>query len=76
MKLTSGFNVTAGQAYSEDPVAKVIRRKIETLAEGKEVYDLPITWMLFQLEIQEVCSKNGKNYISFEDCIDLARETG
>ena len=69
-------NATAGQADSEDPVAKVIRRKIETLAEGKEVYDLPITWMLFQLEIQEVCSKNGKNYISFKDCIDLARETG
>ena len=69
-------NATAGQADSEDPMAKVIQRKIKTSTKGKEMYYLPITWMLFQLKIQEVCFKNRKYYISFKDCIDLSRETG
>ena len=73
--LFSVNNTTAGQKCTEDPVAKLIRAKIETLTEGKVVYDLPITWMLLQLEIQQVCSKRKKAYIPFQDCITLARET-
>ena len=74
--LFSVNNKTAGQESGEDPVANLIRTKIETLAEGKEVYNLPITWMLLQLEIQQVCNKRKKAYISFQDCITLAKETG
>ena len=32
--------------------------------------------MLLQLEIQQVCSEREKAYISFQDCIALAREIG
>ena len=67
-------NVTAGHPDAEDPVAKVIRKRIEMLAEEKEIYYLPITWMLLQLEIRNVCSKRGKAYISFQDCVAVARE--
>ena len=74
--LFSVNNATAGHPDAEDPVAKVIRKRIETLAEKKEVYNLPITWMLLQLEIRDVCSKREKAYISFQDCVSLARETG
>ena len=74
--LFSVNNATAGHPYAEDPVAEVIRKRIETLSEEKEVYNLPITWMLLQLEIQQVCSKREKAYISFQDCVALARETG
>ena len=74
--LFSVNNATAGHEDLEDPVAEVIRKRIETLAEDKEVYNLPITWMLLQLEIQQVCSKREKAYISFQDCVALARETG
>ena len=73
--LFSVNNVTAGQAV-EDPVAEIVRKKIELLAEEKEVYNLPITWMILQLEIRENCSKTGKAYISFQDCVALARDTG
>ena len=73
--LFSVNNKTAGQESGEDPVANLIRTKIEALAEGKEVYNLPITWMLLQLEIQQVCSKRKKAYISFQDCISLAKDT-
>ena len=74
--LFSVNNATAGHPDAEDPVAKVIRKRIETLAEEKEAYNLPITWMLLQLEIRDVCSKKEKAYISFQDCVALARETG
>ena len=74
--LFSVDNTTAGSKYREDPVAKDIRNRIEILASKKEVYELPITWMLLQLEIRQVCSKRGKSYISFNDCVTIAKESG
>ena len=74
--LFSVNSATAGYPDAEDPAAEIIRKRIETLAEEKEVYNLPITWMLLQLEIRDVCSKREKAYISFQDCVALARETG
>ena len=74
--LFSVDNTTAGSKVSEDPVAKDMRKKIETLASKKEVYELPITWMLLQLEIRQVCSKKKKSYISFSDCVNIAKQSG
>ena len=74
--LFSVDNTTAGNKYSEDPVASVIRSRIEDLAAEKGVYELPITWMLLELEIQQVCAKKDKSYISFDECFALARDTG
>ena len=69
-------NTTAGRNNYEDPVANVIRNKIEKLANYKDIYELPITWMLLELEIRHACSKKEKAYISLQDCVTLARETG
>ena len=69
-------NSTAGSKHMEDPLANDIRKRIETLASKKEVYELPITWMLLQLEIRQVCSKRGKSYISFNDCVTIAKKSG
>ena len=73
--LFSVDNTTAGREDIEDPVANEIRNKIEILAKEKDVYELPITWMLLELEIRHVCFKREKAYISFQDCIATARET-
>ena len=69
-------NTTAGSNNYEDPVANIIRNKIEKLAEHKDIYELPITWMLLELEIRHACSKKEKAYISFQNCVTLAKETG
>ena len=74
--LFSADSTTAGSNNYEDPVANVIRNKIEKLAECKDIYELPITWMLLELEIRHACSKKEKAYISLQDCVTLARETG
>jgi len=68
-------NTTAGDEINEDPVADVIRNKIEGIAENKDVYELPITWMLLELEIRQVCTKNRKLYISFSECVILAKSS-
>jgi len=64
-------NTTAG-GENEDPIAGVIRNKIEEIVEHKDIYELPITWMLLELEIRQYCKKNKKLYVSFNECISLA----
>ncbi|XP_065907268.1 uncharacterized protein [Dysidea avara] len=68
-------NTTAGDTSKEDPVANLIRNKIETLAFDKDIYDVPITWMLFELEIRQVCASSGKTYISIQECYSIAMES-
>ena len=68
-------NTTAGDDNKEDPIASFIRKKIDKLATDKDTYELPITWMLFELEIQKVCSNSNKSYISFEECCSIAHQT-
>ena len=72
--LFSVDNTTAGFHKNEDPVANVVRNRIEMLAKEKDIYELPITWMLLELEIHHVCSKRKKAYISFDDCVSVAKE--
>ena len=32
--------------------------------------------MLLQLDIRQICSKREKSYISFSDCVTIAKESG
>ena len=74
--LFSVDNTTAGKKDSEDPVANLLRNKIEAVSTERDIYDIPITWMLFHLEIHQVCVKNHKHYIRFDECVTLAKDTG
>ena len=68
-------NTTAGKGDEEDPIASCIRNKIHDLAVNKDIYELPITWMVFELEVRQVCSNSGKAYISFSECCSIAHQT-
>jgi len=68
-------NTTAG-SEKEDPVASIIRSKIEKVASARDVHELPITWMLLELEIQKFCTQNDKAYISYEECLKIAKAGG
>ena len=68
-------NTTAGDGTKEDPIANIIRRNVELLSLDKEIYELPITWMLLELEIRQVCSRNKKAYITFQDCYCIASDS-
>ncbi|XP_065919124.1 uncharacterized protein [Dysidea avara] len=68
-------NTTAGEV-TEDPIANVLRTKIEEVAAEVDVYEQPIMWMLLQLEIQEACATKQKSYITVNECIKIAQDTG
>ena len=68
-------NTIAGGRYPDDLTAKDIRSRIEVIASKQEVFNLPITWLLLQLEIQQACSKRSKSYILFDDCLATAKES-
>ena len=69
-------NTTAGDYDKEDPIAKFVRSKIDTLASHRDVYELPISWMLLELEIRQVCSRKGRAYISLQECYSIALSSG
>ena len=68
-------NTTAGNDSTEDPIANFIRNKIDELTVDRDVYELPITWMLLKLEIQKICSNCGESFISFKKCCSVAYQT-
>ena len=69
-------NTTAGDNFNEDPIANLVRNKIDSLAAHKDVYELPITWMLFELELRQLCSNDDRAYISVQECAFIATTSG
>ena len=69
-------NTTAGTGDNEDLVVKELRQKIENLmnASSTSVDHLPITWMILELELQELHEDYGTKYITCEDYVKIATE--
>ena len=68
-------NTTAGNDNNEDPIANYIRNKIDELTADEDVYELPVTWMLLELEIRKVCSDSKIGFLSFKKCCSIAHQT-
>ena len=73
-------NTTAGESDSEDPVVKMLRRKVEEFMDkmersGSSYNQLPITWMILELELQELHRNNGTKYITYEEYKKIATES-
>ena len=66
-------NTTAGDITKEDPEAKKIRDQVEDLADEMETKELPINWMILELEIQELRASTT-NYITYERYKEIAKE--
>ena len=68
-------NKTAHKGEEEDPAAKLIRKQIEDLiTEEIKSKTLPITWMILQLRIKQVCTTAHRGYISYEEYTEFAEE--
>ena len=66
-------NTTAGNCKTEDTEAKNIREKVEYITNSVEPKELPITWMILELELQQLRNSNTK-YIPFEEYKRIALE--
>ena len=67
-------NTTAGDIKTEDTAVKFMRDKIEKLTNRIDSKELPITWMILQLEIQELRANSTKKYITYEEYKRIANE--
>ena len=66
-------NTTAG-GDNEDPIAGIIRTRIQELVEGSSVYDVPITWFILLLEMQKICSERKNNFLPFSEVADICEK--
>ena len=66
-------NTTAG-GDNEDPIAGIIRTRIQELVEDSNVYDVPITWFILLLEMQKICSKRNINFLPFSEVADICEK--
>ena len=68
-------NTNAGDSEKEDPEVKCIRSQIEQFADKIESKTLPITWMILQLRIQQLCATDHKRYITYDEYTKIAKES-
>ena len=68
-------NTTAGDGEKEDPNVKMIRSQIEHFADKTETKTLPITWLILQLRLQQLCTTDNKKYITYEEYTNVAKES-
>ena len=72
-------NTTAGDSDSEDHVVKMLRHRIENFMDkmkksGSVDSQLPITWMILELELQDMHQSKGTKYITCEEYKRIAIE--
>ena len=67
-------NTTAGTGDKEDIVVKELRQKIEDFMDKLTNNCLPITWMILELELQELHEDGSTKYITCEEYTTIATE--
>ena len=64
-------NTIAGNDTSPDSIAKEIRLKVKKMVEKKAVYEVPITWILLELEIRRRCKKQKRSFLQISEVIEI-----
>ena len=72
-------NTTAGAGDKEDHVVKELRQKVESFMNESTTFkvtdnQLPITWMILELELQELHEDRNTKYITCEEYATIATE--
>ena len=57
------------ESYEE--IIEHIRNKIQMQVQGRDYYEVPITWFIFLLKLQKLCHVNKVNYISYQEAVDV-----
>ena len=55
-----------------DPL--IIRRYVCNWLEKQDVYDVPIQWLLLELEIRKVCLERNCNFMMYDEVLKLSRD--
>ena len=63
-------NTIAGKD-SQDGIANKIRLKVKKMVEEKAVYEVPILWILLELEIRRTCSKQKRSFLPISEVLKI-----
>ena len=63
-------NTTAG-GKNEDPIAGIIRSRIQELVENSNIYEVPITWFILLLEMQRICAEKNISFLSYMEAVNI-----
>ena len=75
--LTAISNCNAGDEENEDGNAKIIRSKLhKKLKEAAAIYNIPIAWLLLELEMKRWCDKNERSYMKFQEVAGICSNNG
>ena len=66
-------NTTAGQDY-EDRNAGKIRERLHEILQEQDIYDVPIVWILIELEIRKLCQKRNCSIISYNEVLEICKQ--
>ena len=62
------------QDHPQDSTANQISTEIKALLNKKSVYDVPITWIILELEIRRKCDKESKSFLTISEAVALYQE--
>ena len=68
-------NTTAGSDI-EDENASIIRAELSESQQKRDVYDVPITWIILELEIRKQCQEKNCSYILYTEVCNICKTTG
>ena len=64
-------NTLAGKDSSPDSIAHKIRLTVKKMVEKKAIYEVPITWILLELEIRRICDKQKRSFLPISEVLTL-----
>jgi len=64
-------NTKAGDDFSQDSIASKIRMKVKKMVKEKAVYEVPITWILLELEIRQVSKKQKRSFLPIFEVLEI-----
>ena len=56
---------------SFEQIVEVVRDKIQNQVQGRDYYEVPITWFIFLLNLQKLCTMKKLSYISYQETVDV-----
>ena len=64
-------NTIAGKDSSPDSTPNKIRLRVKKMVEEKAVYEVPITWILLELEIRQRCKKQKRSFLPISAVLEI-----
>ena len=56
---------------SFEQIVEVVRDNIQNQVQGRDYYEVPITWFIFLLNLQKLCTMKRISYISYQEAVDV-----